>query len=79
MILKLMIIFGGTYILYRLTKFAIKKKLEKVLGVRFQQPEIKKEPTLVACHKCGVHVASDQAIKTRKGGVYCSKECKKSA
>ena len=79
MILKLVIIFGGTYILYRLAKFAIKKKLEKVLGVRFQQPEIKKEPSLVLCQKCGVHVSSDQAIKTRKGEVYCSKDCKQSA
>ncbi|MDX2470082.1 MAG: hypothetical protein QNL04_05845 [SAR324 cluster bacterium] len=81
MILKLAIILLGTYFLYRLAKYTIKKKLEKMLGIRFKgnekKREVKADPSLVQCATCGTFVSEEQAIHAPNKKVFCSPDCKK--
>lgn len=80
MILKLVIIILGTYLLYRLAKYTIKKKLEKMLGIRFKsnekKPEVKADPSLIQCTSCGTFVSEDKAIHAPNSKIYCSADCK---
>jgi len=73
MLIKTAIVMVAVYLLYRLAKYAIKKKLEKLLN-RTMKPEIKNSGQLVQCGKCGTWVNEQDAIKKR-GLVYCSRTC----
>jgi uncharacterized protein len=72
MLLKLLIIGGVLYALYR---FAGGKLPTLGSGSRKEEREPEgEEETLVECAKCGTYVVKKEAI-LYKGKYYCSREC----
>lgn len=76
MLIKTALIIICTYLIYRLAKYAIKRKLEKLLNRTFQKPGIKAEGQLMQCAQCGTWVQEKDGIK-KKEKSYCSKKCLK--
>ena len=75
MLIKTAIVLVSLDLLYRLAKFAIKKKLEKMLN-RGPRGEVKAPDQLVQCAQCGTWIQKKEAIR-KKGQTYCSQDCSK--
>jgi len=63
-VLKLLIIIGGIYLLYRFIK-----------GDLITKPAKKETKDVVECCSCGLFVAQDEALRSGSS-YYCSTECK---
>ncbi len=80
-ILIIMIFVGVAWVIGRLIRWALMRKLKKLGESMMAQQTMQQAPVstpedglaLVPCHKCGVYIQREQAVSNAKHG-YCCKD-----